>query len=78
MLACVVLESNQLMFHFEALYIEIRLFIHTGLDERFNQMLQNMLRKFIQENKENWDTWIPAFLHTTPPVMNQHSTHLLR
>ena len=29
-----------------------------GLDERFNQTLQNTLRKYIQENKESWDTFL--------------------
>ena len=29
-----------------------------GLDERFNQTLQGMLRKYVQENKENWDTYL--------------------
>ncbi len=31
-----------------------------GLDERFNQTVQGMLRKYVQENRENWD----AFLDT--------------
>jgi len=29
-----------------------------GLDERFNQTLQNMLSKFVQENKESWDSFL--------------------
>ena len=29
-----------------------------GLDERFNQTLQGMLRKYVQENKDNWDTYL--------------------
>ena len=29
-----------------------------GLDERFNQTLQNMLCKLVQENKESWDSFL--------------------
>lgn len=29
-----------------------------GLVERFNQTVQNMLRKFIGEKKESWDTFL--------------------
>jgi hypothetical protein len=35
-----------------------------GLDERFNQTLQNMILKFIKDNKkEDWDTQIDRCIY---------------
>ena len=35
-----------------------------GLDERFNQMLINTLKKVIDASKEDWDEHLPAALFT--------------
>ncbi|CDQ92886.1 unnamed protein product [Oncorhynchus mykiss] len=33
-----------------------------GLVERFNQMLKNMLRKFVADTGKDWDKWLPFLL----------------
>ena len=34
-----------------------------GLDERFNQTLQNMLVKFVEEKKERWEQFLDTCLY---------------
>ena len=44
-------------------FIFLSLFKGNGLDERFNQTLQNMLVKFIMDKKDVWDVFLDTCVY---------------
>ena len=48
-----------------------------GLDERFNHTLQNMIRKYVHENKKNWDNFLDALSYTYNTYCHESTLHPL-
>ena len=44
-----------------------------GLEERFNQTLQNMLIKLIQDKKEEWDNYIDCSIYAYNTAVHESS-----
>ena len=45
------------------------------MDERFNQTLQNMLRKYVHENKKNWDNFLDALSYAYNTSRHESTLH---
>ena len=48
-----------------------------GLDERFNQTLQNMLVKFVHEKKECWEDFLSKCVYAYNTSKHELSKHCL-
>ena len=47
-----------------------------GLDERFNQTLQNMLMKFVSENKNEWDAYLDTSIYAYNTFIHKSTSFL--
>ena len=57
-------------------------YIHThtqgnGLDEQFNQMLQNMLVKLVHNSKNEWDNYVDASIYAYNTAIHNSSLFTL-
>ena len=46
-----------------------------GLDERFNQTLQNMIVKFVEEKKERWEQFLDTCLYAYNTACNESTRY---
>lgn len=61
---------------FSILYLHIHSCVQAnGLDERFNQTLQNMLVKFVDEKKECWEDFLSTCVYAYNTSKHESSKH---
>lgn len=46
-----------------------------GLDERFNQTIQNMLCKFIQSNQSEWENYLDTCIFAYNTAVHESTRH---